>query len=83
MLARKMVHENSSFNNELLVDSFEVWDKEGKGYVCISEVEMRNIVAIFGNSESKTEQIIGKLDKDGDDLFKVSYEEFIEMKMGG
>ena len=60
MLARKMVHENSSFNNELLVDSFEVWDKEGKGYVCISEVEMRNIVAIFGNSESKTEQIITK-----------------------
>ncbi|XP_077987326.1 calmodulin-alpha-like [Glandiceps talaboti] len=71
----QMLHESES--DQGLKEAFNVFDKDGDGY--INPTELRQIMSNLGEkmSDDEFKEMLAEIDEDGDG--RVSYDEFVQM----
>jgi len=80
LVARFVVEEDSTGMEEELREAFRLYDKEGNGYINVSD--LRNILRQLDDniSEDELDEMIADIDTDGSGT--VDFDEFMEMMSG-
>lgn len=74
LMSRKMKESDS---DEEMREAFRVFDRDGNGYISLSE--LKHVMTNLGErlSDQELEEMMSEADKDGDK--QISYEEFVQM----
>jgi Ca2+-binding EF-hand superfamily protein len=81
LIARFVLEEDSSALEEELRDAFRLYDKQGNGYINVSD--LRDILRALDEkiTEDELDEMIAEIDTDGSGT--VDFDEFMEMMSGG
>jgi calmodulin len=81
LIARFVIEEDSSALEEELRDAFRLYDKQGNGYINVSD--LRDILRALDEkiTEDELDEMIAEIDTDGSGT--VDFDEFMEMMSGG
>jgi len=81
LAARFVLEEDTSALEEELRDAFRLYDKQGNGYINVSD--LRDILRALDEkiTEDELDEMIAEIDTDGSGT--VDFDEFMEMMSGG